>query len=114
MCPAGIPAELNGAVAAIRRWAQGKPSVRSVFVFGSRLRGTHRPDSDLDVAVAFDVPSGEEPDIFWIDHKRHWEQELTDDVGLSVDLDIAQPDLAPIVWSYLQASSVKVYNRAQS
>jgi predicted nucleotidyltransferase len=30
-----------------------------IIAFGSRARGTHRPDSDLDLAVILDVPEGE-------------------------------------------------------
>ena len=35
-----------------------------VFVYGSRARGNHRPDSDVDVAVAF---SGEVGDLLDLD-----------------------------------------------
>ncbi len=30
-----------------------------IIVFGSRARGDHRPDSDLDLAVILDVPEDE-------------------------------------------------------
>ena len=39
---------------AVRRFLdllQGRHDVAELIVFGSRARGTHRPDSDLDVAV---------------------------------------------------------------
>jgi predicted nucleotidyltransferase len=35
----------------IRRALQGRTDVRLAIVFGSRARGTARPDSDVDVAV---------------------------------------------------------------
>ena len=41
-------------LAAVRRfkaWVTGEYPVRDVLVYGSRARGTHRPDSDVDVAV---------------------------------------------------------------
>ena len=40
--------ELAGIVA---DWADGCPGVERVFLFGSRVRGDHRPDSDLDLAI---------------------------------------------------------------
>jgi predicted nucleotidyltransferase len=41
----------------------------AIIAFGSRARGEHRPDSDLDLAVILDVPEAEAfhaipPDIF--------------------------------------------------
>jgi uncharacterized protein len=39
-----------------RKW-----HVRRLFLFGSRLAGTHRPDSDIDLLVEFD--SGCEPGL---------------------------------------------------
>ena len=43
----------------VTQWAEGRPEVISVILFGSRARGDHRPDSDWDVAVLFEgaVPS---------------------------------------------------------
>ena len=37
--------------AAVARWASTQPLIRKAYLFGSRVRGTHRSDSDLDVAV---------------------------------------------------------------
>ncbi|MDN5870928.1 MAG: nucleotidyltransferase domain-containing protein [Nitrococcus sp.] len=31
------------------------PRLRALYLFGSRARGDHRPDSDLDVAVVLDA-----------------------------------------------------------
>ena len=39
----------------ITRAAEGIPGISVLAVFGSRARGTHRPDSDLDVAVLADT-----------------------------------------------------------
>ena len=35
-------------------WAVQKPLIKRVFVFGSRVRGDHDEQSDLDVAVELD------------------------------------------------------------
>ncbi len=45
-------------VATLAAWAEKQP-LKTVYVYGSRVRGDHRPDSDLD--VAYDFASG--PDI---------------------------------------------------
>jgi len=35
----------------IARWAAENPEVRRVWVFGSRAKGTHGPNSEIDIAV---------------------------------------------------------------
>lgn len=40
----------------ITQAAEAIPGISVLVVFGSRARGTHRPDSDLDVAVLPDTP----------------------------------------------------------
>jgi predicted nucleotidyltransferase len=35
----------------IRSWAVRTACVKAVYIFGSRFKGTARPDSDLDIAV---------------------------------------------------------------
>ncbi|NNG59788.1 nucleotidyltransferase domain-containing protein [Sphingomonas paucimobilis] len=35
----------------IATWAAGEPLIEAAYVFGSRVKGTYRDDSDLDVAV---------------------------------------------------------------
>ncbi len=46
-----VPADFQQQVA---RWAELRPAVTSVILFGSRARGDNGPDSDWDVAVLFD------------------------------------------------------------
>jgi hypothetical protein len=39
----------------VASWARQEPLVRLVWLFGSRARGDHRLDSDIDLAVSHDV-----------------------------------------------------------
>jgi predicted nucleotidyltransferase len=32
-------------------WSERRPSVRKIYLFGSRIRGDNRPDSDLDIYI---------------------------------------------------------------
>jgi predicted nucleotidyltransferase len=61
----------------ILKAAHDLPSIAVLVVFGSRARGTHRPDSDLDVAVL--------PDTADSRARRH----------LQADLAVALAHLAP-------------------
>ena len=50
----------------IREWALSWPSVTRVFIFGSRARGDHGADSDLDIAVEVAPGPGDgSPDATW-------------------------------------------------
>ena len=46
-----LDAETESAIRRFLDLLQGRYDVAELIVFGSRARGTHRPDSDLDVAV---------------------------------------------------------------
>jgi predicted nucleotidyltransferase len=43
----------------IRSWAERKAIVKRVWLYGSRVRGNHNPDSDLDVAIEHDTAPGD-------------------------------------------------------
>ena len=45
------------AAARVKEWAEQQPEIYTVAFFGSRVKGTHREDSDLDVAVGTDWTS---------------------------------------------------------
>ena len=42
----------------IRQWAFRTNSVREVWLFGSRAKGTARPDSDVDIGIYLMPPAG--------------------------------------------------------
>jgi uncharacterized protein len=70
-----------------RRLRELLPELRARFgvselgLFGSRVRGDHRPDSDLDVLVAF--APGARVSLFTL---SELEDALADRLGLKVDL----------------------------
>lgn len=49
--------ELFDLASAIARWAETVPCIKVVYLFGSRARGDHRPDSDVDLRIEFDYQS---------------------------------------------------------
>ncbi|MBP7203266.1 MAG: DEAD/DEAH box helicase family protein [Propionivibrio sp.] len=60
---------------------QAPPGIERVWVYGSRARGSHRPDSDIDLCI--DAPSMSDGDYV------HLKLEIQDD-GLIYDLDITR------------------------
>ena len=65
--------------------------VETLAVFGSRLRGDHRPDSDLDVLVTFSKTPG-------LIAFMKLQYELTDLLGVEVDL-VTRGGLKPRIGS---------------
>lgn len=64
MKPEGVT---EGDLATIREWAARHPEIVAVYLYGSRARGDHRPDSDIDLAI---VMGGDDPYsrwFFWIE-----------------------------------------------
>jgi hypothetical protein len=40
-------------------WARRHPEIKAVYLYGSRARGDHRPDSDIDLAVVMNTQPGD-------------------------------------------------------
>ena len=53
-----LDAETDRAVQSFMRHIAGRYRVVEALVFGSRARRTHRPDSDVDIAIVLDGPPG--------------------------------------------------------
>ncbi|MDF2435212.1 MAG: uncharacterized protein JWP44_4843, partial [Mucilaginibacter sp.] len=66
----------------IAAWAAGHPEVLEVVLFGSRARGDHRPDSDVDLAVRAASPDNRTPLGVYIQHCQEWRSELAGMFGL--------------------------------
>lgn len=61
----------------IAAWAKTHPEIQRVFLYGSRIRGNHRLDSDLDVAVEIEAAENDS-DAFttWMCDQSEWTAEL--------------------------------------
>jgi predicted nucleotidyltransferase len=62
-----------------RDWAASKREITRLILFGSRVKGVHRPDSDLDI-----MPVTHAGDF--IPNKAQWTDELTELLGVTVHL----------------------------
>jgi len=63
----------------INSWAQNQPLIKRAFIFGSRARGDHQTDSDLDVAVELHL-GGDDNSILstWMFEEDEMKQSLQD------------------------------------
>jgi len=78
---------------AIEQWAAQNRSVREVWLFGSRAKGTARPDSDVDLAIKL-MPASKGTDwALWrySQFGDKWQNELIAILGRHVSLELFPP-----------------------
>ena len=76
---------------AIVTWATRYPAILRVWLYGSRVKGTARPDSDLDVAVEIHSHEfrGQAPYLWWMFESKAMKASLSE-VLSPVKLDMQQ------------------------
>ena len=76
----------------LRFWAQRTICVRRLWIFGSRVRGEHQPESDLDIAIEIDPTEADVTAVLaYLSNFEHWRSELQQSVPYEVDLEIYDP-----------------------
>lgn len=100
----------------ISEWAVEKPLVKRVWIFGSRVRGNHREDSDLDVAIEINSAAIRGEDYSggfatYAFESKSWCNELNDLIGLDVDLQFYKEGETKTIQIALDFSSVVVYEK---
>ena len=61
-----MPSSLPALAETVARWIDGVPGVPAVYLFGSRVRGDHRPGSDVDLCVVLWDWSGSDATDWWM------------------------------------------------
>jgi predicted nucleotidyltransferase len=94
-------------------WASNHPEIRELWLFGSRARGDHRDDSDIDIAVIL-TGTQEKRLATWITCGSAWEAELDRMLSANVDLDLGDSDLSQtVVAPALEREGCRLYQAAQ-
>lgn len=98
-------------IASMKTWAESKPDLLDLYLFGSRVVGGSRPDSDLDVAfrdvsdyVRWDHIESNDP------RKKVWTKELAGLTGLRIHLHHADPRINVEFWAEIQ-KGVLIFSR---
>jgi uncharacterized protein len=73
-------------------WAQQKIAISEVWVFGSRARGTHHTNSDLDIAVRV-VGDKDRRFNIWHGIFPEWKKELQKLLPVKVDLRLLDDEI---------------------
>ena len=74
-----------------------------LFIFGSRARGTHRSDSDLDLFIDYD-PAERVPNIFRL---MQLEEEISEALGIAVTI-TTRNALHPLMKDSIERDAVRV------
>lgn len=68
--------DLKALARSFAEWANGHDCFQ-IYLFGSRVRGDHRPDSDVDIVVKWSQPSDEFTD-WWTQQNADGFREIDD------------------------------------
>ena len=82
-------------LAIIITWAKKTPEVQAVFLYGSRAKGTAKPDSDVVLALSIKGLEATWRFAKFISHRRGWRAELEAALGLAMQLERARRDATP-------------------
>ena len=101
------------AMRALCGWARGHPFVKRLWIFGSRLKGVQRLDSDLDVALEIDPIGRDEIALTsWIRHSSEWKDELAPLTRYPIDLQFYDPtDRKCRIVDYVACCAALIYER---
>lgn len=97
-------------------WAAEKPLINRLWLFGSRVRGENRHNSDVDVAIELDMSATKGIDesggvATWTFDTTMWKPELEGLLSLAVDLQRYKTGETNVIQAGLDHSSILVYEK---
>jgi predicted nucleotidyltransferase len=106
--------EIEQLRALVAQWAASQPIVTCAHIYGSRVRGSHREDSDLDVAIEIaPLPGDSSALATWISEASHLAGSLARLLPVPIDLEWYGGEFeTPTVHRGLAAGSLVAYERA--
>jgi predicted nucleotidyltransferase len=91
----------------IVEWARRHRLIKRVYLFGSRARGDHRPDSDIDLAVEMDLDA-------WFEWHPRYEKEPDLRLSHPVQLEWYRPGAGlERVGNAVEKDGVLIYERRE-
>ncbi|MBE3584456.1 MAG: nucleotidyltransferase domain-containing protein [Limnochordaceae bacterium] len=81
-----VPESIRRLVTAVRQELANTPDVAFAYLFGSRIKGTARPNSDLDIAIWLTTPLGPIDAVATVDRQLDLGGQLETTLGCPVDV----------------------------
>jgi predicted nucleotidyltransferase len=109
-----MDSELATWLANLEEWAANKASISEVWIFGSRARGTHQGDSDLDVAVSV-LGARDIRFNIWFWQFPKWRGELQALLPVAIDLRLLDSEIPENdkVLPAVRKEGIQVFQRQQ-
>ena len=103
-----LPVNVENLKKIIENWASKLPYKVNIYMFGSRMKGTSKRDSDLDIAIEF----LDENDawLLWFALYEKWQKDLSCQIGVKVDLQLYEGDESEHLQLYLNEASMLLYS----
>ena len=95
----------------LKCWAKDKKSIKRVWIYGSRAKGKHSDQSDLDIAIELMFSEFETNLAHFSLDRAKWAHEIQTMSEYSVDLELYHHDCTPIVCSGVQEAAVLIYEK---
>ena len=104
--------EITEVTTVVSEWASQNPLVRKVSLYGSRVKGCYKSDSDLDIAVEIDKGLGDENKLAtWITDGDKWKAELQTLLPYRVHLEWYDEEETERVRRAVESSGILVYSK---
>ncbi|MES9860316.1 MAG: nucleotidyltransferase domain-containing protein [Candidatus Thiodiazotropha sp. 4PDIVS1] len=103
--------EFESELEKVVKWCESQPLIKKAHFFGSRYKGTHRDDSDLDIGVELNVgPHDSNLLSTWIHECREMQAEVQELINYKIDLQwYSNEEETPEMHKYLNEASVVIY-----
>jgi len=99
-------------VEVIAEWARNEPIVKEAYLFGSREREDHKPDSDVDIAIGIIGRPGDLGEYgTWVSHEHRLKKQLRALLPYKLHLQWYDPEKTKYIHQGLLESSIKAYEQ---
>jgi predicted nucleotidyltransferase len=104
--------DISHDVSVICSWAKRTEIVERVWLFGSRVRGSNDPDSDLDVAIEHGVAKGDSNAFTTaLSERDKWIEELQSQTKLELDIWSYRHEETPTVEKGIRKGALLIYDK---
>jgi predicted nucleotidyltransferase len=95
----------------VAQWAAGKERIHELHLFGSRAKGDHVDESDVDLAYVLTGSDPGEVLAYSMFECGDWAAELEALIGAEVHLEFADPATDMVVWPAVREHGQLIYRK---